>query len=111
MLKNLELSMVLKPGTRRHGAVQGSDSKRAKTWKLRLCFWVSCSNNVLQHHGHGVTMETLSPPADLYVLWTSSRAFDHYLLTICFSVIAVTQPAGLSEKVSGDSGLQKKDLC
>lgn len=66
-----------------------------------------CSNNVLQHHEHDVTMETLSPPADLYVLWISSWAFDHYLLTICFSVISVTQPAGLSDKVSG--GL--KDLC
>lgn len=63
-------------------------------------------NHVLQHHGRGVTMETLSPPAILYVLWTSSRAFDHYLLNICFSVISVTQPAGfffLSEKVSRDS--------
>lgn len=52
-------------------------------------------------------METLSPPADLYDLWISSWAFDHYLLTICFSVISVTQPADLSEKVSGGSGFRR----
>lgn len=68
-------------------------------------------NNVLQHHGRGVTMKTLSPPAILYVLWTSSRAFDHYLLNICFSVISVTQPAGFFFYQRRFLGIQKKDLC
>lgn len=53
-------------------------------------------------------METLSPPADLYVLWTSSRAFDHYLLPICTSVVSVTQPAGVSEKVSEGLGFRRR---